>query len=157
MNLYLWYGGGGGCRRTFFWLEFVLMYSILFFGRRYITMHKCVFLAHRHFFSSGAGLFSCFRLRGTQRACRNTTAQVWALPDVRGTCSGGSKSQVPTGRNSEHVGPYRLLQTHVRVKRMYDGSCDIWNLECHHCRQTLLNWWWQSFSPTPTCRTCDHL
>ena len=35
----------------------------------YITMHICVFLAHRHFFSlPAAGLFSCSWLRGTQGA-----------------------------------------------------------------------------------------
>ena len=30
------------------------------------------------------------------------------------------------------------MQTHVQVKRMSDGSCDIWDLECHQRRQTLL-------------------
>ena len=132
------------------------MYSILFFGRRYITMHKCVFLAHRHFFSSGAGRFSCFRLRGTQRACRNTTAQVWALADVRGTCSGGSKSQVSKRRHSEHVRPSRPLQTHVQARTMSGCSGDIWDHECHQCRQTLLTWRWKSFPPAPTWQTCDH-
>ena len=52
------------------------------------------FFAHRHFFSlAAAALCSCSRLRGTQGARPNTTAQVWALAEVRGTCSGGSKSR----------------------------------------------------------------
>ena len=57
--------------------------------------------------------FLLSRLRGTQGARPNTTAQVWALAEVLGTCSGGSKSQVTTGRHSEHVEPSRPLQTHV--------------------------------------------
>ena len=56
------------------------------------------------FFSlPAAGLFSFSRLRGMQGVRANTTAQVWALAEVRGTCSGGSKSHVTTGRHSEHV------------------------------------------------------
>ena len=74
------------------------------------------------------GLSSCARLRGTQGARPNTTAQVWALAEVHGTCCGGSKSQVTTGRLSEHVEPSRPMQTHVQVKKMSDGSCDIWIL-----------------------------
>ena len=40
---------------------------------------------------------------------------MWALAEVRGTCSGGSKSQVTTGRHSERVKPSRPMQTHVQV------------------------------------------
>ena len=48
-----------------------------------------------------------------------------ALAEVRGTCSGGSKWQVPTGSDSEHVEPsrpptYRLKEcptANVQVKR----------------------------------------
>ena len=117
-----------------------------------------VFYGPSAFFSlPAAGLFSYSRLRGTQRARQNTRAHVWALADIRGTGSGGSKSHVPTGRRSEHVGPSRPLQTHVRVKRMSDGTRDIWHPECHQCRQTFLAWCWRSFSPTPTCQTCDQL
>ena len=53
---------------------------------------------------------------------------------------GGSKWQIPTGSDSEHVQPSRPMQTHVQVKRMSDGSCDIRDLECHQCRQTILTW-----------------
>ena len=80
-----------------------------------------VFLWHMGIFSLlAAGLFSCSRLRGTQGARRNTTAQSWALVDVRGTCSGGSTWQVPSGRDSEHVEPFRPMQTHVH------NTCDLW-------------------------------
>ena len=74
---------------------------------------------------AAAGYFSCSRFRGTQGARPNTTAQVWALAEVRGTCSGGSKSQVTTGMHPEHVEPSRPMQTHVQVKKMPGGSCDI--------------------------------
>ena len=63
-----------------------------------------------------AGLFSCSRLRRTQGARPDTTAQVWALVEVRGICSGGSKREVPTGSDSEHVEPSTLMQTHVQVE-----------------------------------------
>ena len=114
-----------------------------------ITMYVCVFLALRYFSLPAEGLFSCSRLRGTQGARPDITVQVWALAEVRGTCSGGSKWQVPTGSDSEHVEPSRPMQTHVQVKecqtahvqvkRMSDGSsCHIWDPECRQCRQTLL-------------------
>ena len=87
-------------------------------GEPCITMHKRVFFAHRHFFSlPAAGIFSCSRPRSTQVARPNTTAKVWALAEVRGTCSEGSKSQVTTGRHSEHVEPPRPIQTHKQVKK----------------------------------------
>ena len=91
------------------------------------------------FFSlPAAGLFSCSGLRGTQGTHRNTRARVWALAEVRDTYAGGPKSQVLTGSDSEHVEPSRPMQTHVKVKIMSDGSCDIWDLECRQCRQTLV-------------------
>ena len=99
----------------------------------------CFFGTFAFFSLPAAGLFSCSRLRGTQGARRNTTAQVWALADVRGTCSGGPKSQVPRGRLSEHVGPSRPLQPTYRLKKCpTTHSCDIWDLKCHQCCQTLL-------------------
>ena len=38
-----------------------------------------------------------------------------ALAKVRSTCSGGSKSQITTGRHSEHVEPSRPMKTHVQI------------------------------------------
>ena len=73
----------------------------------------CFFGPSAFFSFAAAGLFSCSGLRGTKGARRNTRAQVWALADIRGTCSGGSKSQVTTRRHSEHVEPSSPMQTHV--------------------------------------------
>ena len=119
-------------------------------------IYKCVFLALRHFFSSGRG--SCLVLSAPWHAGSppGHWVQAWALAVVRGTCSGGSKWHVPSGRDSEHVEPSRCMQTQEQVERMSDDSCDIWDLECHQCRQTLLTSRWKRFSPTPTCQTCDH-
>ena len=60
---------------------------------------------------------------------------VYLVAEVRGTCSGGSKSKVNTGRPSEHVEPSRSIQTHVQVNKMSDRSCDIYFLECHQCNK----------------------
>ena len=86
------------------------------------------------------GIVSCSWLRGTQGARRNTPGQVCAVAYVRGTCSGGSRSQVPTGRHFENVGPSRPLQTHVQVSRMSHGSCEVRDPECHQYRQPLRTW-----------------
>ena len=74
---------------------------------------KCVFFAHRHFSLPVAGLFSCSRLRGTQVARPNTTAQVWALAEVRGTCSGGPKSQKLPSNHGEAFRARRAIQAHA--------------------------------------------
>ena len=84
----------------------------------YITMYICVFLARWHLFSlPAAGCFSYSRLRGTQGAYPDTTAHVWALAEVRGTCSGGSKWQVPTGSDSEQLEPSRPMHTNVTTQK----------------------------------------
>ena len=77
----------------------------------------CFYCTSAFFSLPTAGLFSCSRLRGTQGAHPNTKAQVWPLSEVRGRCSEGSKSQVTTGKHSEHVEPSRPMQTHVQVKK----------------------------------------
>ena len=84
----------------------------------HILLRTIFFFCTSTFFSlPAAGLFSCSRLRGTHGARPNTTAQVWALVEVRSTCSVGSKSQISTGRHSEHVEPLRPMQTHLQVKK----------------------------------------
>ena len=118
----------------------------------------CVFFTLRHFFLFRPRSFLVLSApwhagsRPDTKYDTKTNAQwkmqVWALAEVRGTCSWGSKWQVPTGSDSEHVGPsrpmkptYRLKEcptAHVQVKGMSDGSCDIRDLECRQCRQTLL-------------------
>ena len=76
-------------------------------------------------FLPAAGRFSCSWLRGTQGARPNTTAQVWALAEVRGTCSGGSKSHVTTRSHTDYVKPSRPMQSYVQVRKMFDSPCDI--------------------------------
>ena len=63
-----------------------------------------------------SGLFLCSRLCGTQGPVGTPRAS-WALAEILGTCSGGSKCQVPSGRDSKHVEPYRPMQTHVQVQK----------------------------------------
>ena len=60
---------------------------------RYIFYYapNAVFLHVDIFCSSARGFFSCFRLRGMQEARVNTAVKVWALAEVRSTCSEGSK------------------------------------------------------------------
>ena len=71
-------------------------------------------------FSSGRGSFLVFSAPWHAGSPPGPRAQVWALVDVRGTCSGGSTWQVPSGRDSEHVEPFRPMQTHVH------NTCDLW-------------------------------
>ena len=94
-------------------------------GNLVLLCINVLFLHMATFSLPAAGLSSCPRLLGMQGARSNATAQVLALAVVRGTCSRGSKSQVTTGKHSEHVEPSRPMQTHVHVKKMSDGSCDI--------------------------------
>ena len=54
---------------------------------------KWTFLAQRHFFSSVYGSFLLFAVAGHAGGPREHWVQVWALAEVRGTCSWGSKSR----------------------------------------------------------------
>ena len=86
-------------------------------GTLYYYVSMCFFCTSAFFSLPAADLFSCSRLRGTQGARPDTTAQMWALADVYDTCSWGLKSQVTTGRHSDHAEPSRPMQTHVQVKK----------------------------------------
>ena len=65
------------------------------------------------FFSSGRGSFLVLSAPWHAGSPPGPRTQVWALAEVRGTCSGGSTWQVSSGRDSEHVEPSRPMQTHV--------------------------------------------
>ena len=95
----------------------------------------CIFCTSAFFPLPAAGLFSCSRFQGTQGARPNTTAG--PLAEARGTCSGGSMSQVTTGRHSEHVEPSRRMQTHAQVKKKFPAHVisRILNV-VNQCRQT---------------------
>ena len=104
------------------------------------TLNTCInvfFSPFGTFFSSGRGSFLVPSAPWHTGSPPGPRTQVWALAEVRGTCSGGSKWQVRSGRDSEHVEPSRCMQTHVQVKRVSGVSCDIWDRECPQCRQTL--------------------
>ena len=76
--------------------------------------------------------------------------QVWALAEVRSTCSGGLEVARPLGEGfrapravQAHANPRtglsdarRLIQVQTNVRRL---TCDIWHLECRPGRQTLLD------------------
>ena len=59
-----------------------------------------------------AGLFSCSRLRVTQGARVNSAVQVWALAEVRGMCSGGSKSRKLASNHGIRFQPRRANQAY---------------------------------------------
>ena len=65
------------------------------------------------FFFLGPRVVSRARLGDTPGARPNTMAQVWALAEVRGTCSGGSKSQVNHG---EAFLARRAMQAHANPR-----------------------------------------
>ena len=124
----------------------------------------CFFGALAFFSLSGRGSFVVLSAPWHAGSPPGPRAQVWTLAEVRGTCSGGSKWQVPSGRDSEHVEPSRPMQTYVRntcdtfytwVKKMSDDSCDIYDIECRQCRHTLLRNG-KVFPRYLTCETCDH-
>ena len=106
----------------------------------YIYIYNmCVFLALRHFFLFRPRFFPRALGSVARREPARTPHASLGLAEIRGTCSGGSKSHVRSGRDSERVEPSRPLQIHAQVKRLSDVSCDIWDLECHQCRQAILS------------------
>ena len=113
-------------------------------------------------FASGRGSFLVLSAPWHARSPPGPLTQVWALAEVRGTWSGGSKWHVRSGRHSEHVEPSRPMQTHVHIyvinrfkkcpaSHVLSGILNVTNV-VRHWR----TWWWKTFSPTPTCPTCDH-
>ena len=63
--------------------------------------------------SSGRGSFPVLSTPWHAGSPPGPRTQVWVLAEVRGTCSGGSKWQVRSGRESEHVQASRCMQTYV--------------------------------------------
>ena len=97
----------------------------------------CFFYPSAFFSLPVAGRSSCSRAPWHAGSPPGPRAQVWALAEVRGTCSGDSKWQVPTGRDSEHVEPSRPLQTHVQVKEcptahVISGMLNVINVVRHY-------------------------
>ena len=67
----------------------------------------CFFWPFGIFCSSGRRSFLVLSAPWHAGSPPGPRAQVWALAEVRGTCSGGPKWQVPSGNDSEHVEPSR--------------------------------------------------
>ena len=107
-------------------------------GTFYEYIEMRIFGPSEFFCSSGRGSFLVIWAPWHAGRPPGPHTQVWAMAEVRPTCSRGPKSQVPSGRHSEHVEPSSCLQTHVQATRTSDGSCGIWDLECHQCRRTVL-------------------
>ena len=86
-------------------------------GEPYTCVHvyKCVVSALAHFFSSGRGYVVVPSAPWHTGGLPGPHTQVWVLAEVCGTCSGGSKWHVRSGRHSEHVGPSRPIPTHVHT------------------------------------------
>ena len=107
------------------------------------TLNTCInvfFSPFGTFFSSGRGSFlvlSCSRLRGTQGAGPELERKFgpWPTSVARDL---GFKVVRPLAEGFRARRPSTPRQTHVQVKRMSDVSCDIWDLECHQCRQAIL-------------------
>ena len=82
----------------------------------------CFFCTSAFFSLPAASLFPCSRLRGTQGARPNTKAQVWALAEIRVTCSGGSKSRKLASNHGGAFRARRAIQAHANPHlQMPDG------------------------------------
>ena len=99
-----------------------------------------VFLWHIGIFSLPAeGLFSCSRLRGTQGSPPGHQGASFGPWPSRGTRSGSSKWQVPTGSDSEHVEPHPgpCKPTYYRLKEcptahVISGILNVVNVVRHY-------------------------
>ena len=73
----------------------------------------CFFSPFGIFFSYGRGPYLVISAPWHTGSPSGPNTQVWAPAEVRGTCSGGWKWHVRSGRHSEHVEPSRPMQTRV--------------------------------------------
>ena len=69
------------------------------------------------FSPASLGLFSRFRLRGTQGARLYTTAQLWGPAGFRGACSGRSKSRILASNRRIAFRPARADQVHANPQK----------------------------------------
>ena len=133
-------------------------------GTLYYTMYKCVFLAHQHFFLFRPRVFSR-ALDSVARMEPGRTPRVSLGPD-RGPWHvlWGFKVARPLGEGFRArrtvQAPANPRTWYLRyiltwVKKMSDGSCDTYDIECSQCRQTLLGDG-NIFHRYLTCETCDH-
>ena len=69
------------------------------------------------FCSSARGPFLLVSVTGHAGGPREHWVQVWASAEVRGTCSGGSKSQKPVNNHGIAFRPARANQAHANPKK----------------------------------------
>ena len=80
----------------------------------YIYIYKnAFFLPLGIFFSSGRASFLVLAAPWNIGSPPGPRSHLWALAEVRGTCSGGSRWQVRSERDSEHVEPSRSKPTYL--------------------------------------------
>ena len=78
-----------------------------------IYIYKCLFFIPSAFFLSWPRVFPRALGSVARREPARTPHHVWALAEVHGTRPGGSKSEIRSGGDSEHVEPSRCMKTHV--------------------------------------------
>ena len=126
-----------------------------------ITTYRCVFSALRHFFLYRPWVFSSpLGLFGTQGVHPDPARKLGPYPRSAARALGVQTGKSPRGgilSTSSHPGPckptYRIPATRyilTWVKKMPDGSFDIFDLECGQCRQKLLG------DGNVFPRSCDH-
>ena len=100
-------------------LDFFFLLGLCCMEHTECLLYPCInvfFWLFGFFFSSGCGSFLVLSAPWHAGSSPRPRAQVWALAEVRGTCSGGSKSHVPSGRHSEHVEPSRPCKPTYRLE-----------------------------------------
>ena len=84
-----------------------MMLNVVNIARYYLVMERW------HFFLFRPRIFPRALGSVARREPARTPRAPLVLAEVRGTCSGGSKWQVRSERDSEPVEPFRSMQTHV--------------------------------------------
>ena len=84
------------------------------------------------------GLSSCSRLRGTQGARPDPACKFGPWPRSMARALGVRSRKSARGGIPSTYSLQALENPHGKI--MSDVSCNIWDLECHHCRQTILTW-----------------
>ena len=103
-------------------------------------MYICVFLALRHFLLFQSRVFP----RALGFVARREPARTSHARFVPGRgpwhVIWGFKVASPLGKGFRARRAIQALAHPRKVKRMSGVSCDIWDLECHQCRQTIRTW-----------------
>ena len=93
------------------------------YGIKIILLCINVFLALRHFCSSGRGSFLVFSAPWYAGACPDTACKFGPWPTSAARTVGVRKWQVLSGRDSDHLEPSTFMQTQNHLNKMFDGMC----------------------------------